>query len=152
MREYTEVYGVLRLHTSKHEFEIEINCKRKTLFYPVTTHMTEEQMVALLSNHAPFKLKTNVALVESLSSVLNNVRTVIFQSIRSNMVIDRALIQSYLPAPFVVRTIGTPDVKEDRAIMIPSDATVSIALETYPIKWRGTELDRCRVSDYSEAS
>lgn len=151
MREYTEFYGVLRLSTFDQEIEIEIVCKKKAVLYPVTPQMKEKQIIKMLSNHAPFKLEENTALLEELSAVLNDTRTIIFNAVRSGSVIDRSLIQDHLPEKFVVRTIGKPGVKEDRSISMPEDSVVSIAIELYPVKWRNTELDRCRVADYSEA-
>jgi hypothetical protein len=151
MRDYTEIYGVLRLQTTQQEFEIEIVCKRKCIIYPITSSMTEKQIATVLSNSAPLKLKTHRELMDKLSLTLNDVRTFLFYKIREGVVIDRSLIDTVLPDSFCVRTVGEPNVTEDRAIMIPSDATVSIALELYPIRWHGSAIDRCRASDYSEA-
>lgn len=152
MREYTEVYGVLRIVSQQTEFEIEIVCTRKHLFYPITSNMSEDQAIALLVNHAPYKVSSNKELLEQLGQQLNELRTYVFDAIRHNVVIDKAFVTAHLSKKFKVRTIGAPHVTENSAVLIPNDSTVTIALELYPVKWRGSELDRCRVSDFLEAS
>lgn len=156
MKQLTTLYGSLVVRCGSSTYEIVVEPKNTSVLFPVTPNMTQSEIVNILSNRRVLTDSDNIELLSSLTVILSDIRTTLFDAIKTSeagLVVNRELIKLNRSQSqrFHITSIGDVDSKEDAQFFLPSGVPVKISLQTFPEPFHNTNGDLCVIQDYIAA-